>query len=155
MYKSVMIMLIAAAYLKTIALANVDSAREDPNISISLSCFKEQVASSEPNQILPKLIPVSETFFLDPFILKLTITNKSTKEISVLFPHLVYRTAILSFRDKATGEQVSDQVRWSLGAMDIGYVNIQKGKSYEALLYLEQIYPNGISPGDYVLSLRC
>jgi len=126
---------------------------EDPNISISLSCFKEQVGISEPNQVLPKLILITDANFLDPIVLKLTITNKSTKEISVLYPDLIHRTAILSFRDTTSGQQVPNQVRW-IGGISSDYILIQPGKSYEALLYLEQIYPNGISSGTYEISLQ-
>ena len=61
-------------------------ASEDPNISISLSCFKEQIGVSEPNQKQPKPISITEANYLDPLILKLTITNKSVKTISVLWP---------------------------------------------------------------------
>jgi hypothetical protein len=125
----------------------------DPNISISISCFKEQVGISEPNKILPKLTSVTEANFLDPIILKLTITNKSIKEISVLYPDLIHRTAILSFRDTTSGQQVPDQVRW-IGGISSDYILIQPGKSYEALLYLEQLYPNGISSGSYEIKIQ-
>lgn len=128
-------------------------ASEATDISISLSCFKEQVGVSEPNQVLPKLIPVTEVNYLDPIILKLTITNKSAKEISVLYPDLIYKTAILSFRDKASGQQIPDQRRW-IGGRGSDYITIQPGRSYEALLYIEQLYPNGISSGTYEISIQ-
>ena len=54
---------------------------DDANIIVSLSCFKEQVGVSEPNQGLPNLISINEANCLDPVILKLIITNKSTKDI--------------------------------------------------------------------------
>lgn len=126
----------------------------DPNISILLSGFIEQVGVSEPNEISPRLVPIKEANSLDSIVLKLTINNKSTKEISVLYPDFFSRTAILSFRDKISGQQIPDQVRWSIGGRSSDYINIQQGKSYEALLYLEQLYPNGISSGAYEVSLQ-
>ena len=57
-----------------------------PNLSVSLSCFKEQVVFADPNQERPVLVPVNEATSLDPVVLKLTISNLSKQDIPVLSP---------------------------------------------------------------------
>jgi tetratricopeptide (TPR) repeat protein len=134
-------------------VVHCQSLTNDTNINISLSCFKEQVGISEPNRVTPLLIPVTVANFLDPIILKLTITNKSAKEISVLYPDFIGRNVILSFRDKVTGEQVPDQISWLAGRSS-DFITIQQGRNFEALLYLEQLYPNGIPTGAYEIKIK-
>jgi tetratricopeptide (TPR) repeat protein len=124
----------------------------DRNIGISLSCFKEQVGYSEPNKITPKLIPVTDANFLDPIILKFTITNKTQKDISVLYSDFRSKIIKLKLIDISMGQQVQEQVRWDMGSSD--FVEIQQGKTFDVLLYIEQLYPDGISSGDYELKLE-
>jgi len=135
------------------SVAHCQQTTNDSNIDISLSCFKEQVGISESNQVTPRLIPVTEVNSFDPIILKMTITNKSAKEISVLYPSIIHRNVILSFRNKVSGEQIPDQVSWIAGRSS-DFITIQQGRNYEALLYLEQIYPNGIPSGSYEIKVK-
>lgn len=126
----------------------------DANISVSLSCFREQIGVSDPNQGLPKLIPITEANSLDPVILKLIITNKSTKDISVLWPEFPGRTVVPNFRNKSDGKQIPPQVRWMRSGFSNDYITIPQSKNYEVLLYLEELYPTGILPGSYEMQIQ-
>ena len=84
-----------------------------PNLSVSLSCFKEQVVLADPNQKRPVLVPVNEVTSLDPVVLKLTISNLSKQDIRVLSPEFLPKTLLPYFRRIADGKVIPPQVECS------------------------------------------
>ncbi len=117
-----------------------------PNLSFSLSCFKEQVVLADPNQKRPVLVPVNEVKPFDPVVLKLTITNPSNQDVWALSPEFFPKTVLLSLRRTADGKLIPPQAEWL--TIPIGdYITISPGKPYEVLLYLEELFPYGIPPG--------
>lgn len=123
------------------------------NLGVSLSCFKEQIVLADPNQERPVLVPVNETTSFDPVVLKLTISNLSKQDIPVLSPEFPPRTLLPFFQRKTDGKLVPPQVKWSASLIH-DYINIPPGKTYEVLLYLEELFPLGIPPGAYDVRLK-
>lgn len=124
-----------------------------PNLHVSLSCFKEQVVPTDPNQKRTVLVSVNEAKPFDPIVLKLTISNLANQNILVLSPEFPSKTLSPFFRRTADGKLVPPQVKWSAGLIN-DYINILPGKTYEVLLYLEELFPFGIPLGAYDVRLK-
>jgi len=129
-------------------LASTQIRAEQKRLSVSLSCFKEQIAERDPNQEAPVLIPTRQVVRFDPVVFKLVITNNSEKDISVLSSEFIPRTVIPIFKRAVDGKLQPPQVKW-LASHISDYVNIAPGKSCEALLHLEEIFPLGLPEGAY------
>jgi len=124
-----------------------------PNLTVSLSSFKEQVTLADPNQERPVLLAAKQGVSFDPLILRLGINNPSGRELSVLWPEFPARTLVPLFQKTSDGKIIPPQVKWSAGLIEDS-IRIPPGGTYEVLLYLEELFPLGIPPGTYNIRLK-